>query len=81
MSITAWKIEQVLKDSVGFWISVSNEKRLGLGLSPVMNHASYLKTWLHRRFIFLLFAAYVLAALMPSPGLWIKGLEWGELPG
>lgn len=46
-----------------------------------MNPASYLKIWLHRRFIFLLFAAYVLAAIIPSPGLWLKDLDWGTLPG
>ena len=41
----------------------------------------YLDKWLYRRFIFLLLAAYVLAGLIPSPGLWLQKVEWGSLPG
>lgn len=41
----------------------------------------YLDKWLHRRFIFLLLAVYVLAGLIPSPGLWLKKIDWGSLPG
>ncbi len=40
-----------------------------------------LDKWLFRRFIFLLLAAYVLAGLIPSPGLWLQKVEWGPLPG
>ena len=41
----------------------------------------YLDKWLYRRFILLLLAAYVLAGLIPSPGLWLQKVEWGSLPG
>ena len=46
-----------------------------------MGSVKHLGTWLLRHFVFLLFAAYVLAALTPSPGLWLKSLNWGSLPG
>ncbi|MDG1892351.1 MAG: hypothetical protein P8L18_13660 [Verrucomicrobiota bacterium] len=45
-----------------------------------MKKASHGKNWLHRHFIFLLLAAYGLAAVIPRPGLWLKSLSWGELP-
>lgn len=46
-----------------------------------MGIIQYLDKWLFRRFIFLLLAAYVLAGLIPSPGLWLKNMDWGSLPG
>jgi len=33
---------------------------------------------IHRRFIWLLVASYVLAAIIPAPGLWIRRLSFGE---
>lgn len=56
-----------------------------------MGIIQYLDKWLYRRFIFLLLvayvlvayvlAAYLLAGLIPSPGLWLKKIDWGTLPG
>jgi BASS family bile acid:Na+ symporter len=34
---------------------------------------------LHRRFLLLLLVSYVAAALWPAPGLWLRGLNCGEL--
>jgi len=36
--------------------------------------------WLHRGFIFLLFGAYVLASILPAPGLWMKSISWEFIP-
>src|SRR4051812_34754257 len=34
---------------------------------------------LHRHFLWLLLAAYAAAALLPGPGLWLRGLRVGEV--
>lgn len=36
--------------------------------------------WLHRGFIFLLFGAYVLASILPAPGVWMKSISWNSIP-
>ncbi len=38
-----------------------------------------LSHFLHRRFILLLVASYVLAGFLPGPGLWIRSTAWGGI--
>jgi BASS family bile acid:Na+ symporter len=49
----------------------------------MFNHQSLTGTvshFLHRRFLWLLLAAYAAAALVPGPGLWLKNLTLLEFP-
>jgi BASS family bile acid:Na+ symporter len=40
-------------------------------------HLASISHFLHRRFIWLLVGSYVLAAVAPEAGLWIRSAAWG----
>jgi BASS family bile acid:Na+ symporter len=42
------------------------------------NRAAVVVAWMHEHFLWLLVASYLLAAVVPGPGLMLRGLSWGN---
>jgi BASS family bile acid:Na+ symporter len=42
------------------------------------NRAAAVVAWMHEHFLWLLVASYLLAAVVPGPGLMLRGLSWGN---
>ena len=48
------------------------------GKQPTDNGIAGLLNWIHAHFLWLLFGCYLLAALVPGPGMAIRKLSWGN---
>jgi BASS family bile acid:Na+ symporter len=42
------------------------------------NRAAALVAWMHRHFLWLLVASYLVAAVVPGPGLYLRSFTWGN---
>ena len=42
------------------------------------NGIATLVAWIHSHFLWLLVASYLVAAVAPGPGLWLRGFAWGN---
>jgi bile acid:Na+ symporter, BASS family len=42
------------------------------------NRAAALVAWMHQHFLWLLVASYLVAAVMPGPGLYLRSFSWGN---
>lgn len=42
------------------------------------SHAAAVVAWMHGHFLWLLVGSYLLAALLPGPGLWLRSFSWGN---